>query len=548
MADFVEHVAAKGSRPDLRERRTGARPLPQPPEILHAFEQVKGPWAHPAAEMELPAQHATLLTCRQILERISDGYLVTDAHGMIQQANHAGARLLNIPQELLAGTALASFIAADEWHGFKARLHRLGNADTLQEWSVRLRPYNQPTVEVLLTAIPVRDAYGTVVTLHWLLRAWGEQHRATEQIQQLHASLEERVVARIGRFEAALRTQDGVTSDGLTGNADTGALHRQGERDLPRQRAEGWTDYAPEQPEQQAANARLPGRHMIKNRFIYNLLHGLVDDEATILRDARLLGLDFAPPRAVILIEAADYILATRAGQPGATADEQIRQRVQTLISSVVSFFHLPNDTICAYLGDGQVAVLKASDTKNLVSWVDQQDGPDQSSASWANLAALKRAASALLRHMRREIDAAISIGIGRYHPGIQELTRSYADARAALSLGHRFHGPNGVYCLDGLGIAAFVGVSDEQTKIDLATHLLSPLTHAPELLQTLAVFFAQNCVPSSTAAALAIHRNTLSYRLDKISALTGLNPRCFDDGVQIRLALALRALQDAAA
>jgi hypothetical protein len=30
-------------------------------------------------------------------------------------------------------TALASFIVADEWHGFKARLQRLGNADTLQE-------------------------------------------------------------------------------------------------------------------------------------------------------------------------------------------------------------------------------------------------------------------------------------------------------------------------------------------------------------------------------------------------------------------------------
>jgi hypothetical protein len=301
--------------------------------MLHAFAQGKGPWAHPAAEMEVPVQHATLLTCRQILERVSDGYLVTDAHGMIQGINQAGARLLNIPQELLAGTALASFIAADEWHGFKARLHRLGNANTLQEWSVRLRPHNQPTVEVLLTAIPVRDAQGTVVTLHWLLRAWGEQHRATEQIQQLHASLEERGVARIARFEAALRTQDAHRADGLTGSADTEALHGQCERDLPRQRAEGLTGYPPEQPAQHSPGARLPGQHMIKNRFIYNLLHGLVDDEATILRDARLLGLDFAPPRAVILIEAADYILATRTGQPGAAADEQIRQRVQTLIN-----------------------------------------------------------------------------------------------------------------------------------------------------------------------------------------------------------------------
>ena len=56
-------------------------------------------------------------------------------------------------------------------------------------------------------------------------------------------------------------------------------------------------------------------------------------------------------------------------------------------------------------------------------------------------------------------------------------------------------------------------------------------------------LFFAENCCPSSTASQLCIHRNTLSYRLDKIKLLTGLDPRQFDDAVQIRLALLLRKL-----
>jgi len=129
----------------------------------------------------------------------------------------------------------------------------------------------------------------------------------------------------------------------------------------------------------------------------------------------------------------------------------------------------------------------------------------------------------------------------------VQELARSYQDARAALSLGRRFHGPSGVHCLDSLGLAAFVGVSDERTKVELATHLLSPLDQEPDLLATLAAFFAANCAPSLTAHHLAIHRNTLSYRLDKITSLTGLDPRCFDDGVQIRVALLLRSLSHAA-
>lgn len=284
--------------------------------------------------------------------------------------------------------------------------------------------------------------------------------------------------------------------------------------------------------------------HEIKNRFIYNLLNGLIDDETALTRDARLLGMDFTPPRAVILIDAADYILASAKIDASAAADEQIRQRAQMVISSVVNFFHLPNDTICAYLGDGAVAVLKASDTRNLVTWADRDDAASQPSTSWANLTALKRAGAGLLKRLRQDTHAAISLGVGRYHPGLRGLTRSYQDARAALSLGRRFHGQNGVHCLDGLGIAAFVGVADEQTKIDLATYLLRPLDDGPELLKTLEIFFAENCCPSSCAERLAIHRNTLTYRLSKITALTGLDPRRFDDAVQIRLALVLRALR----
>jgi carbohydrate diacid regulator len=160
-------------------------------------------------------------------------------------------------------------------------------------------------------------------------------------------------------------------------------------------------------------------------------------------------------------------------------------------------------------------------------------------------MAALKRAGAALLTRLRHDTGAAINIGIGRYHPGIRGLACSYEDARAALSLGRRFHGHNQVHCLDGLGIAAFVGVSDERTKVDLATHLLSPLDHEPELLETLDAFFAEDCCPSSTANRLSIHRNTLSYRLDKIASLTGLDPRRFDEAVQIRLALVLRSLRN---
>jgi carbohydrate diacid regulator len=287
--------------------------------------------------------------------------------------------------------------------------------------------------------------------------------------------------------------------------------------------------------------ARLPNQHELKNTFIHDLLRGASGDEADVLRKGQILGMDFTPPRAVILVDAAAYILAPTA--TGALDEARVRRRAQLVIASIVGFFNLRDDTICAYIGDGEVAVLKASGTQDLAPWSDHEEPDGLAGSSWANLTLLKRAGASLVARLRRDTGAAINIGLGRYHPGIPGLARSYEDARAALSLGRRFHGQNGMHCLDALGIAAFVGVSDERTKIDLATHLLSPLDQEPDLLRSLDEYFAHDCGPSASAHALAIHRNTLGYRLDKIALLTGLDPRRFDDAVQIRLSLLLRSL-----
>lgn len=291
---------------------------------------------------------------------------------------------------------------------------------------------------------------------------------------------------------------------------------------------------------------RLPNQHTLKNKFLHDILHGLVTEEQTLLREARLLGIDLVPPRAVLLIDAADFIAdQASADQPSPALGASSERQVRVLIDSIVNFFHLPNDAICAYLGDGAIAVLKASNTRNLELWVGDNPLQEGGNTSWANLDALKRASQALLVRLRADTGGAIGIGVGRYHPGLRGLARSYQDARVALSLGRQLHGPNAVYCLDQLGMAAFVGIEDEHTKRELALHLLGPLDHEPELIATLERFFAENCNPGPTARHLGIHRNTVAYRLEKIASLSGLDPRRFDDAVQIRLALLVRTLHE---
>ena len=119
----------------------------------------------------------------------------------------------------------------------------------------------------------------------------------------------------------------------------------------------------------------LPGRRDLKNTLVHDLLRGRAVNEEDVYRQARILGMDLTPPRAVLLIGAEDYL-----GADG--ADEA---RADDIIGSVVRFFHLPNDTICAYIGGGEIAVLKASDAKNLAPWAqDQPDG--HRGAAWASV------------------------------------------------------------------------------------------------------------------------------------------------------------------
>jgi carbohydrate diacid regulator len=293
---------------------------------------------------------------------------------------------------------------------------------------------------------------------------------------------------------------------------------------------------------QMLATAQLSLQGELRHKFIHDLLRGMETNEAQIIREGQILGMDFHRQRAVLLIEASDYILASASKTIREPRESLIAKRTQDVMNTVVRFFRLPNDAICAYLGEGEVAVLKASSTQDLKEWA-VGDAEEPLNPSWSNLAALKKAGAALLTRINEETNACISIGIGRYHPGILGLARSYQDARAALTIGRRLHGDTRIYCLDELGIAAFIGLADENIKLDLARHLLSPLDHEPELLDTLQVFFDENCHPSVTANRLCIHRNTLSYRLDKIAVLSGLDPRCFNEAVQIRLALMLRAM-----
>ena len=167
----------------------------------------------------------------------------------------------------------------------------------------------------------------------------------------------------------------------------------------------------------------------------------------------------------MILIDAADYLL--RRGRsdsdPGRRPQRARPAAGQFIIGSVVSFFHLPNDTICAYIGDGQIAVLKASNTQESCQLGRTGRCPTtEFSSSWANLAPSNVPAMrcwpacAATRRLDQHRHRPLSPGPHGPRPVVP-------GCRVALLLGRRFQGHNRVHCLDELGVAAFVGVADER-------------------------------------------------------------------------------------
>ncbi|HZU77539.1 MAG TPA: helix-turn-helix domain-containing protein [Dehalococcoidia bacterium] len=210
-------------------------------------------------------------------------------------------------------------------------------------------------------------------------------------------------------------------------------------------------------------------------------------------------------------------------------------QPAAALLPALLRSVEEPDGTVCGRLSDRVVVVLRRS-----------AGGEPRDRSGRTELPGLERFALALVERLATRETIAAAAGVGRPFPELRGIARAYLHARFALELGRRLRPNAPVHTLAGLGAAALVGVTDPQTRAELADHLLAPLAGAHELRDTLAAFFAEDCSPTATVQRLFIHRNTLSYRLDKIAALTGLDPRRFEDAVTLRVALLLRHELDA--
>jgi PAS domain S-box-containing protein len=137
-----------------------------------------------------------------LFEFAPDGYLVTDANGMIREANRAAATMLNISQQLLIDKPLSSYIPQKERRVFRSKLNQLRQIDSVQEWEVSFSPRDHQPFDAALRVVAVRDRDHSLVALRICMRDITERKQA-ESVLRMHDQLEVEVQKRTAELAKA---------------------------------------------------------------------------------------------------------------------------------------------------------------------------------------------------------------------------------------------------------------------------------------------------------------------------------------------------------
>jgi purine catabolism regulator len=255
--------------------------------------------------------------------------------------------------------------------------------------------------------------------------------------------------------------------------------------------------------------------------FLRDAVSGVAGSPAQVIDHCAQLGWDVARPLAVVVAQLDDAVapgaqppVAGRAPQDRITAAWQQVVRSRDRGAPVVGFSH---EVLALVPADPQTVAPLVAD---LVAAVAGDRGGGRRS---------------------------FSTGVSRVINSVDGLPTAYEQARKALLVGRRMHGPGTVAHFDSLGVHRLLSlVSDPDELRSFAAEILASLAaetdEAIDLRRTLQTLLDTNCNVAATARTLHFHYNTLRYRIGKLEAIVG--PFTTDANLRLDISLALRVVQ----
>ena len=172
------------------------------------------------------------------------------------------------------------------------------------------------------------------------------------------------------------------------------------------------------------------------------------------------------------------------------------------------------------------------------VKFVDDESDEYQSSTEYAEF---------LKQSIYEETGASVKIAIGGTVKTVADLSTSFSQAMTAVRMINAIDAKGDVHSYKEY---VLIRMLEDLPKYKLNENLETLMDTGAreifsdeEMINTAEEFLENSLNVSETSRKLYLHRNTLTYRLDKIEKATGLNIRKFSDAVTFRLITILSKL-----
>ena len=277
-----------------------------------------------------------------------------------------------------------------------------------------------------------------------------------------------------------------------------------------------------------------------RENFIQDLISGRIGNDSDLfVSRGQIVGCDILIPRIAMILNIYQFENTAKLSLKtfnGKKEGEIYLQRLKNDVLQTVQgiFIHTPED-IVSYAGGDKFVILKTINPKNLKEALRHK---------------IYKIAKKIKHIISQKMKFKVTIGIGEYHKNIRGLSKSFREATQALDVGTRLEGPGDIYHINDLGIGRILAEIKKETQKEMIKETLCSIKDGKgkgmtdTLSKSLKAFFDNNLNISKTAKIIFAHRNTLLYRLRRIKEITGLDPRNFDDAIQLRIALKMKLYQ----
>ncbi len=151
--------------------------------------------------------------------------------------------------------------------------------------------------------------------------------------------------------------------------------------------------------------------------------------------------------------------------------------------------------------------------------------------------------AMALVDTVEGETGLRLEAGVSNPRETPSEWSDAFREARSALGTGRVFSLPGPVYIYRKQALERLLQEIPAERRREIRRQVFGGEADRllnGEMMETAEMFLRSDLNLSDTARQMFIHRNTLTYRLDKIRKETGLDLRKFNDAVIFRVLTAL--------